>query len=85
MENTARKEIYKGYTEEELSKAFDAVANSDDWKDEIAAVMPGEAVTLVVAAIEFYTATTPKISLNVNTMRYVVTSEGYRRGPAGDH
>jgi len=31
------------------------------------------------------TATTPRVSLHTATMRYLVESEGYRMGPAGDH
>lgn len=85
MESTARNEIHKGYTEEELSAAFKTVANPDDWKDQILAFMPGEAVMVVVAAIEFYTATIPKVTLDTEDMKYIVSSEGYRAGPAGDH
>lgn len=86
MENIARNEVHKGFTEDELRAAFDKIANPDDWKDEIAVAMPGECVMLAVAAIEFYTATNPKVSLAIGSkMTYVVTSEGYRAGPAGDH
>ena len=77
--------VYKTYTHSELSRAFDAVKNPKDWKAEIAAFMPGEAVMVVTAAIEFFTATQPVVRLDTRTMRYLVTSEGYRAGPAGDH
>jgi hypothetical protein len=77
--------VYQKYTHGELSRAFDAVKNPHDWKAEILASMPGEAVLLVVAAIEFFTATKPTVALNMRTMRYQVRSEGYRAGPAGDH
>ncbi len=73
------------YTNEELRKAFDSIADADDWKNPIAAIMPGEYVSIAVASIVFYTATVPKISLDVKTMKYLVTSDGYRAGPAGDH
>jgi len=45
--------------------------------------VPGEWVLPVVAAIEFHTATHPTVQLDVNRMRYLVESEGYRNGPAG--
>jgi hypothetical protein len=77
--------VYKTYTYGELSKAFDAVKNPNDWKAEIAAFMPGDAVMVVVSAIEFFTATQPVVRLDTRTMRYLVISEGYRNGPAGDH
>lgn len=76
---------YKGYTEQELQKAFKSVENPDDWKDEILAAMPGECVNVVCAAIEFYTATIPTVRLDTCTMTYYVSSIGYRMGPAGDH
>ena len=85
MINTQRKEIYKGYTEEELRKTFAVIIDPNDWKAPICAIMPGEEVMLTVASIEFYTATSPKVDLNQKTMRYIVNSEGYRMGPAGDH
>ena len=57
----------------------------NDWKAPIAVSLPGEFVLIVVAAIKFYTATIPEVTLDVSTMRYTVTSIGYRAGPAGDH
>ena len=81
----ANQVVYKNYTHGELSKAFAAVENPNDWKAPIAAFMPGEAVMIVTAAIEFFTATKPVVRLDPRTMRYLVTSEGYRAGPAGDH
>jgi len=73
------------YTHETLSKAFDAVADPGDWRAPIAVWLPGEAVNLVVEAIRYFTATDPKVGLDMHRMRYLVTSEGYRAGPAGDH
>jgi hypothetical protein len=51
----------------------------------IFALMPGEMVNIAVAAIKYYTATIPTVSLDTETMTYYVQSEGYRLGPAGDH
>lgn len=76
---------HKGYTVADLRELFDELADPNDWRGPIAATMPGEAVNAAVAAIEYFTATNPTVSLDQRTMRYVVTSEGYRAGPAGDH
>jgi len=45
----------------------------------------GEYVPVIVAAIRYFTATEPKIHVDTRTMKYLVESEGYRNGPAGDH
>lgn len=76
---------YEGYAVEDLEKVFAELRNPDDWKAPIFASMPGELVNIAVAAIKFYTATNPSVSLDVKTMTYYVQSEGYRLGPAGDH
>ena len=78
------------YTHEELTAAFEAVQDPADWKAPICvALAPTVNIALVVAAIEFYTATTPRVSLRLCTAttptRIIVESEGYRAGPAGDH
>jgi hypothetical protein len=75
--------VYKGYTLEQLRRVFDAVADPKDWRAPIAATMSGEVVLAACAAIEFFTATTPRVSLDTRTMTYLVESEGYRAGPAG--
>ena len=79
------KTTYKGYTVADLRTVFDAVCDPHDWKGPIAAVCPGELVLMTVAAIDFMTATIPQVTLNTTTMQYLITSEGYRQGPAGDH
>lgn len=76
---------YKGYTYGTLKQAFAAVQNPTDWKAPIAVWVPGEAVLLAVAAIEFFTATTVQVALDQTRMKYHLESEGYRMGPAGDH
>ena len=81
----ARTNTYGGFAISDLEAAFKAVSNPQDWKGPIAAIVNGEVVSLTVTAIEFYTATTPSISLNTKTMQYIIESEGYRAGPAGDH
>jgi hypothetical protein len=76
---------YKGYSVADLRTVFDAVCDPNDWKGPITAVCTGEMVMATVAAIEFYTATQPTVQLDTATMRYLIESEGYRHGPAGDH
>jgi hypothetical protein len=73
-----------GYRYSELKQAFDHVCNADDWKAPISVWCQGEGVLLVVEAITYFTATAPKVSLDQRTMRYLIESEGYRNGPAGE-
>lgn len=85
-ERAAESQIaYKGFTYGALKAAFDAVKNPTDWKAPIAVWLPGEAVLLAVAAIEFFTATQVQVALDQANMKYYLESEGYRMGPAGDH
>ena len=74
---------YKGYDIEDLKQVFDKVCDPDDWRAPIAVWAAGEAVLPVVAAIEFMTATHPRVQLDSERMRYLIESEGYRNGPAG--
>ena len=74
-----------GFTHHALKEAFDRVCDPADWKAPIAAWCAGEAVLLLTEAIEYFTATKPRVSLDIARMRYLVESEGYRNGPAGDH
>ena len=71
------------YRIDDLQTIFDKAADPDDWKGPISVWCEGEAVFPLIAAIEFYTATVPRVNLNTDTMRYLVESEGYRDGPAG--
>ena len=84
-EEAIAEEIVGGYPVKVLSAVFDRISDPDDWKGPISATMRGEAVGAAVAAIKFYTATDPKVDLDTRTMQYIVTSPGYRNGPAGDH
>jgi hypothetical protein len=77
--------IHKGFFHKDLEAAFHLVQNPADWRAPIAVWVNGEAVNLTVAAIEFFTATNPRVSLDAVRMRYLIESEGYRNGPAGDH
>jgi predicted heme/steroid binding protein len=77
--------MYKGFTHQALSDAFDRLSDPADWKAPIDAWVPGELVLVAVCAIEFYTSTSPIITLDTDTMQYRLTAPGYRQGPAGDH
>lgn len=79
------KSLTFGYDPELLEAVFSRIQDPEDWKAPIAVSIPGEMVSIAVAAIKFYTATVPTVSLNVQTMEYLIQSEGYRNGPAGDH
>jgi len=76
---------FNGYDVSVLKTVFDSVCDKDDWKAPIRVGVPGELVNITIAAIRYYTATTPKVSLNTAKMVYIIDSEGYRNGPAGDH
>ena len=77
--------LYQGFTIAALRRTFDAICDPDDWRAPIAVWVQGEAVQQVVAAIAFFTATTAQVTCDTQTMRYGITSVGYRHGPAGDH
>lgn len=77
--------IHRGFSKTQLDAAFAGVANRQDWKAQIAAVVEASALAATLAAIEFFTATTAKAEVIQNSGRYFVTSAGYRMGPAGDH
>lgn len=79
------------FPEESMRKAFDGVIGGD-WRDPINAIVGAEELPIVIEAIKFYTATTPRITLydwfieengDFRVYRYRVESEGYRNGPAG--
>ena len=83
---------YGGFEEADIRAAFEKVADPNDWKGPIEAIIRGEEIPLVAAAIEFFTATPATVAVgNMNLSEglgfipYVVTADGYRAGPAGDH
>lgn len=70
-----------------LRKAFDRVANSNDWRapiDAVVVVLDDAELEDIRDAVEFFTATQATITL-VDGRTYRVQADGYRRGPAGDH
>ena len=72
-------------TPDELETIFAKVCDPGDWKAPIEVWCRGETVLPICEAIRFFTATEPKVELDTTRMRYLITSEGYRAGPAGDH
>ena len=73
------------YNIADLEAIFSSAHDSADWKAPITVWCSGESVAPICEAIRFFTATDPKVELDTNRMRYLITSEGYRAGPAGDH
>jgi hypothetical protein len=79
---------YRGYKVADLRRVWQEIAPKPDWKAEISVVVPGEQVGAVVAAIRFFTATDPEVSFDPRKpgpVHFLIESEGYRKGPAGDH
>ncbi len=68
-----------------LSKAFDEVADPNDWKGPISALIAFDNPHLqfVLIAVEFFTATEATAKAEGDKLR--ITAKGYRMGPAGDH
>jgi len=86
--------VHAGFSRGELKQAFDNVSDPEDWRAEIDAVVLGPQIDVTIAAIDFFTATKPQVSLNIEDDRktgllggqgFRVQCEGYRLGPAGDH
>jgi len=77
------------YTQEQLSQAFDKVKDAKDWKSEIKAVIEKtEDMVLIQEAIIHFTGTIAnftKLRKGPNKGKILVTAEGYRMGPCGDH
>ena len=85
-------ETYNGFTEAELSRAFDRVKNSDHWKGPIDGFCRIEERYLIASAIMFYTSTEARFSetlpgvsgsfvpLPADWLR--VQAVGYWNGPA---
>jgi hypothetical protein len=76
-------QTFRGFTLEGLQDAWSLIHDPNDWRGPISVWVPGEAIEITVAAIQYYTATNPTVQLNMERMRYLVTSDGYRMGPAG--
>jgi hypothetical protein len=75
--------LLRGFSDDELTRAFNIVAQPDDWKGHILAFVDPDELAITVFAIEFFTATIPVVSAFGPC--FLIRSEGYRAGPAGDH
>lgn len=66
-----------------MEDAFKLVANKDDWRAPIKAVIrPGD-FDRCKKAVEYYTATELTKRYDPDTGLYIVEADGYRNGPAG--
>lgn len=81
---------YKGFTHEELQKAFELIQNKEHWKNSIDSVCASEEIKVIAAAIVFFTATKPVFDylceieqehLDGNSL----TDEKHKRFKIGDH
>ena len=75
------------YSQTELLNAFNkVVAKQEHWKDPICSIVAGGVhLEKVIAAIRHFTATEPVCKPSQVPGSFIVLSEGYRLGPAGDH
>lgn len=75
--------VHDGFTKAELTKAFDRL-HLEDWRGPIFKRIPRQWLKATLAAIEFFTATSARITTDLSSRDDVtIESEGYRSGPAG--
>ncbi len=75
--------VHDGFTKAELEKAFDRL-HLEDWRGPIFKRVPRNRLQVTLAAIEFFTATSARITTDLSSRDDVtIESEGYRNGPAG--
>lgn len=72
----------QGTREDELEAAFNLVADPNDWKAPIDAWVEHYKYDLVAEAIEYFTATEPRLGGLQNGWKRIIAT-GYRNGPAG--
>ncbi len=56
------------YPYDQMQKVFDLICDPNDWKNPISVVVKGEDVNLVVYVIQWFTATTPTVTLDIRTI-----------------
>ena len=66
-----------------IDEAFRMIANKDDWRAPIKAVIRPEDFEICKKAVAHFTATELTKKYNVRPGAYVVEAAGYRNGPAG--
>lgn len=70
--------------QDELQAAFNLVAEPDDWRKPINAMIEDKDVEIVREAVEYFTATTIRTSPWMGKVGHThVRATGYRNGPAG--
>ena len=79
----SRWSLKMAFTEAQLTAAFDKVANPADWRDSIWAVVDRDAVEVTVHAIQHFTAASVEVKDLEWNDEFMISSAGYRMGPAG--
>jgi hypothetical protein len=77
--------VYDGWTRKQLKDAFDKVCDPKDWKAPIYARVMRKNIDVTLAAIAFFTGTSGGVRDIAGRPDVYIESEGYRKGPAGDH
>jgi len=72
------------FPREELEKAFNHVADPNDWKAPIQGYVREDEREITFQAVRYFTATNPSFK-SVGKNWLLVEAQGYRNGPAGDH
>lgn len=80
-----RGDLMVGFTWEELGAAFSAVRDPADWKKPVDALVKDDNLAVTLLAVEFYTATKPKVLHRHDVETVHIFADGYRKGPAGDN
>ncbi|CAM6053333.1 unnamed protein product [Sphagnum tenellum] len=73
------------FTQEELEVAFKRVQNPVHWKDAISAQVEANQLAVTIAAVWHFTSTYCTVKPIKDGTEFLITSIGYRAGPAGDH
>lgn len=85
----AEKDVrFKGFIVADLRAAFEKVSDPADRRGPISCRVAGEAVMMTMTAIEYFTATVGNVGYapaQNEALPFVITADGYRAGPAGDH
>jgi len=71
------------FTQSQLEAAFDKVADPADWRNSIWQVVDRDAVEVTVCAIQYFTAAAVEVKDLEWNDEFMISSPGYRMGPAG--
>lgn len=75
------KDAAGGYTQDQLSDAFNAVRNAEHWKNPVDAVIPRDMMDVVGRAVPWFTGTEASFSDTLKPEEVRVTAMGYWAGP----